>query len=135
MVELPSSESVRRWTAWVAEANDSLAGLSRLGARWWRYGPPCSGFQLVVGDPAGSNMAIMLFYCRYLAGPTAWQPQSIRITLRSRPDDGREGISFVLEDLPAGFRAESDTLHWARDVDVMDEGQWRLWTPPEADPT
>ncbi len=129
MSESSISGSERAWIDWVAEANEALASLADAGARWWGFGPPCQCFQLVVGDPAGENLAIVLFYCRFLAGPTSWQPQAIQIAaipmIRHDPSSWR----FVLEDARAGFRAESGTFHWARNVNVVDTAAWGIWRP------
>jgi hypothetical protein len=126
------SDLERRWTPWIAAANDALASRPDAGARWWGFGPPCCTFQLVVGDPVGDNVAIMLTWCDYLAGPTSWSRQSIRISLRPMSDDPSE-FEFLLEDARAGFRAEGRTLHWACRVDVVDPRAWLLRWPPGDD--
>jgi hypothetical protein len=134
MAEGPPFDTDTRLAAWVGQANDALADLRNRRAVWWGYGSPCSCFRLVAGDPAGSNVAIMLFFSRYLAGPTSWEPQSLRIRIQRAPEDRTREVVFLLEDPGAGFRAEASNLHWARDVDVLNESQWRLWRPPAPDP-
>jgi hypothetical protein len=56
------TEIERTWFSWIGEANDALASLADVDARWWGFGPPCNCFQLLVGDAVGKNLAIMLFH-------------------------------------------------------------------------
>jgi hypothetical protein len=95
--------------------------------RWWGYGPPQSTFRLVVGDPVGTNFALMLVNCKSVSGPTAWRGQSLRITRGNLV--GLLNYEWTVEDQNAGFRAEATSLHWARNVEVADPQAWLLWRP------
>lgn len=114
-------------SAWVEEANRALRSCGDWGARWWHFGPPCNTFRMVVGDPVGSNIAIMLTNTGYLAGPTAWDQQQIEIQWNSNSSKNWQDWEFVLEDKRIGFRAISVTLHWAKNVQILDERSWLLW--------
>jgi len=83
----------------------------------------------VVGDPVGTNVAIMLSRTVYLAGPTMWQNQLIRVSRLPVPAGESAGPGWLLQDMSVGFRAESDSLFWAKNVEVCDPQKWLLWRP------
>lgn len=117
------------WEQWAREANEALAELSAKGARWWDFSCSHRRFQLVVGDPVGSNVAIMLFWANHLAGPTQWENQAIRVRYQFTHTVPLLGLSWILEDERVGFRAEAPNFMWAKDVDVCDQEHWQLWRP------
>ncbi len=116
----------RAWDAWLADANAAFAARPRWGARWWGFGVSHGTFQLVVGDPVGRNLAVMLFWSRELSGPTSWERQRLRVARGPAGGGGR----FVVEDPAVGFRAAAESFHWARDVECLDPRKWLLWRPP-----
>jgi HAD superfamily hydrolase (TIGR01509 family) len=119
----------RLWDLWLAEVNRALAACPEAGARLWLYSTTHGTFQLVVGDPVGRNIAIMMFWCDWLSGPTSWSPQSLRATCFPRDPGPPHERRFVLEDPAGGFRAEAQSFHWARDVNVTDPYAWLIWRP------
>ncbi len=120
------------WSRWIAEANETLAAYGDCEARWWSFGPPCNHFRLVIGEPTGKNVAIMLFHTKYLAGPTDWPHQRLKVSRDLNSSETWSDWRFHLEDAAAGFRAESATFCWSQDIDVMDEHKWLVWRPPPA---
>jgi HAD superfamily hydrolase (TIGR01509 family) len=123
--------NARLWEQWIADANTALAECPELEARLWVYSVSHRTLQVVVGDPAGRNIAIMMFWCDWLSGPTFWSPQSLRATCFPQDSDSLHDWRFVLEDPVGGFRAEAQSFHWARDVDATDDYAWFMWRPPE----
>ncbi|MDB5335080.1 MAG: hypothetical protein JWN70_699 [Planctomycetaceae bacterium] len=120
-----------KWSRWIAEANAVLAAYADCDARWWLFGPPYNTFQLVVGEPTGENVAIMLCRTKYIAGPTSWHNQKLKVSGDSNFSGYQMNRTFCLEDAAAGFRAESATFHWAKNVKVMDHYKWCVWLPTE----
>lgn len=116
------------WQRWADEANEVLAAFSQDGARWWGFGPPCQTFQLVVGDPVGSNVAIMLIGTRYVAGPTMWKNQVLRVQRLSSFSDPNE-VSWIVHDSAVAFRAEASLFMWAKNVEVCNPQKWLPWRP------
>ncbi len=101
------------------------------GARWWCFGPPTDTFQLVVGDPLGINVAIMTSGTKFIAGPTAWDHQAIRVRRTALLSDEPGAADWVVQDTTVGFRVDSDSLWWARNVDGCDPHMWHLWRPSQ----
>lgn len=120
----------RPWKAWVGDANSVLSTCRGSVARWWSFGPPCSTFQIVIGDPVRSDLAIMLTWLDYLSGPTSWPQRDFRIELDSHGSDDWMKWEYTLLDEAVGFRAIGKTFHWAPNVDVVQTDAWRLWRPP-----
>ncbi|HSG72150.1 MAG TPA: hypothetical protein VLA12_17170 [Planctomycetaceae bacterium] len=121
------------WRRWAEEANSALAALAGYDARWWSFGPPCHTFQLVVGDPVGVNVAIMLVGTKCVAGPTMWRDQIVRVSCLPTSADGRAVLTWHVTEPSVGFRAEAQNLMWAKNVDVCDPRKWLLWRPPVYD--
>lgn len=117
------------WEHWERDANLALAEFSSEEGRWWGFTCSHHRFQLVVGDPAGRNIAIMLFWTKRLSGPIRWDRQEIRVHHQFERTAKSLDILWTLEDSNVGFRAEASNFLWARDVDACDEHSWKLWRP------
>jgi hypothetical protein len=99
--------------------NAALATAPALGASWWSYTVSHSTFELLVGDPAGTdNLVIALAACEYLAGPISWPIQHLVVSFRALP----ERWEFEVNDRAAGFRSLSSLLTWRRKYDLHGHG-------------
>src|SRR4051794_4464556 len=101
---LESAEVAEKLATEIRKANAALSQMHDKGARWWSFGVSHQNFEMVVGDPLGSdNVVLALSPCDYLCGPTNWSNQQLEVA--GRCIDGAYHWEFTLQDMSAGFRA------------------------------
>jgi hypothetical protein len=105
----------------VCAANAALSSMRNKGARWWSFSVSHRTFDLVVGEPLGTdNVVLCLPACEYLAGPVRWPNQQIEVLIAP----GSKAI--IIQDCSVGFRAEGAGLFlWRRNYDIWSyHGVW-----------
>jgi hypothetical protein len=122
-----------REAEYVGQANEALASLRDRGCRWWAYVVSHRTFELVVGEPHGSdNLVISLAACEYVGGPVGWPNQRLRVVWHNDREADKPWV-FVLEDESVGFRAVGGVFGWRRGYDLLAQGG--LWFGRGAGPS
>ena len=121
----PSGETYaeidRRQEDYVQQVNAALRLLPHAGARWWNYCVSHRTFEIVVGEPFGSNIFLRMAACEFVMGPVQWKNQRLTIIWTNAPPEGERLWHFILVDDSAGFRAEAGCFSWFRDANLIDK--------------
>lgn len=115
-----TSQFVERETEKVSRANEALASLQHLSARWWNFTVSHCTFDLVIGDPLGGedNIVICCPDTKRVSGPVDWPNQQLYVELSVDYNDPESNWEYRIVDENVGFDLQTGIFLWRRKFDI-----------------